>query len=147
VQHNLGLQVAREQMRRFKKAVAIASRELGAISPFIHASCSAAALLFRETDFTLAWVGISMSGHRPSRETRLSWSIEDRDTGLQVQPVLTWEALGGQFQTVEADESVGYGRTWTARRPSCLAVVPVGYADGYSRTLGNRSRVVIGGRS
>ena len=138
---------ARIQLQRFHKTLDVVKKELGEIPPFIHASCSAAALLFRETDFTLARVGISMYGHWPSRETRLSWSMEHQDDGVHLIPVLSWKAMVGQLQPVERDESVGYGRTWTARRSSQLAVIPVGYADGYSRALGNRSRVLISGRS
>jgi alanine racemase len=138
---------ARIQLQRFHKTLDVVKKELGEIPPFIHASCSAAALLFRETDFTLARVGISMYGHWPSRETRLSWSMEHQDDGVHLIPVLSWKAMVGQLQPVERDESVGYGRTWTARRSSQLAVIPVGYADGYSRALGNRSRVLIRGRS
>jgi len=138
---------ARVQLQRFREALDVVRRELRELPPFIHASCSAAALLFRETDFTLARVGISMYGHWPSRETRLSWSMEHQGDGVNLQPVLTWKTLVGQLQHVARDESVGYGRTWTARRPSQLAVIPVGYADGYSRSLGNRGRVLIRGRS
>jgi len=138
---------ARRQLDRFRAALEVAKTELGELPPHIHASCSAAALLFRETDFTLARVGISMYGHWPSRETRLSWNLEHGEDRLELRPVLTWKATVGQIQTVETNESVGYGRTWTARRPSQLAVIPVGYADGYSRVLGNRSRVLIDGRS
>ena len=138
---------ARVQLQRFREALEVVQRELKELPPYIHASCSAAALLFRETDFTLARVGISMYGHWPSRETRLSWSMEHQGDGVNLHPVLTWKTLVGQFQLVDRGESVGYGRTWTARRPSQLAVSPVGYADGYSRSLGNRGRVLIRGRS
>jgi alanine racemase len=138
---------ARLQLQRFEDALGVVRRETGELPPFIHASCSAAALLFRETDFTLARVGISMYGHWPSRETRLSWLMDHQDDGMHLRPVLTWKALVGQLQSVERDESVGYGRTWTALRDSQLAVIPVGYADGYSRALGNRGRVLIRGRS
>jgi alanine racemase len=138
---------ARTQLQNFHDALDVAKGAIGALPPFIHASCSAAALLFRETDFTLARVGISMYGHWPSRETRLSWNLEHKGGGLQLKPVLTWKAIVGQLQPVERDASVGYGRTWTARRPSQLAVIPVGYADGYSRALGNRARTLIRGRS
>jgi len=138
---------ARVQLQRFREALEVVQRELKGLPPYIHASCSAAALLFRETDFTLARVGISMYGHWPSRETRLSWSMEHQGDGVNLHPVLTWKTLVGQFQLVDRGESVGYGRTWTARRPSQLAVIPVGYADGYSRSLGNRGRVLIRGRS
>jgi alanine racemase len=137
---------ARRQMSIFQRAIELGHRELGEKAPHIHASCSAAALLFRETDFTLARVGISMYGHWPSRETRLSWTLEHQPSALDLRPVLSWKALIGQLQTVKRGESVGYGRTWSAGRPSQLAVIPVGYADGYSRALGNRSRVVIRGR-
>jgi alanine racemase len=138
---------ARVQLQRFHDALEVVRRELGKLPAHIHASCSAAALLFRETDFTLARVGISMYGHWPSRETRLSWAMEHRGDGVKLQPVLTWKTLVGQLQAVARDESVGYGRTWTAQRSSQLAVIPVGYADGYSRALGNRGRVLIRGRS
>jgi alanine racemase len=138
---------ARCQLARFHDALEIFTSECGAIPPFIHASCSAAALLLRETDFTLVRVGISMYGHWPSRETRLSWMINHDNAGHELRPALSWRATVGQIQHVAVDESVGYGRTWTARRPSQLAVIPVGYADGYSRCLGNRSRVLIHGRS
>ena len=138
---------ARVQLQRFREALEVVQRELKELPPYIHASCSAAALLFRETDFTLARVGISMYGHWPSRETRLSWSMEHQGDGVNLHPVLTWKTLVGQFQLVDRGESVGYGRTWTARRPTQLAVIPVGYADGYSRSLGNRGRVLIRGRS
>jgi alanine racemase len=137
---------ARHQMRRFEAAVEIMTSELGAEPPYIHASCSAAALLFRETDFSLVRVGISMYGHWPSRETRLSWTLEHRGTAFDLRPVMTWKTLVGQIQPVEHGESVGYGRTWTAARRSIIAVLPVGYSDGYSRALGNRSRVIIRGR-
>jgi alanine racemase len=137
----------RIQLQRFHRALDVIRDELGEYPPFIHCSCSAAALLFRETDFTLSRVGISMYGHWPSRETRLSWILSHRGSGFQLRPALAWKATVSQLQTVETDESVGYGRTWTARRPSQLAVIPVGYADGYSRSLGNRSRVLIRGRS
>lgn len=138
---------ARLQLQRFEDALTVVRRECGELPPYVHASCSAAALLFRETDFTLSRIGISMYGHWPSRETRLSWSMAHQEDGMHLRPVLSWKALVGQLQPVARDESVGYGRTWTASRSSLLAVIPVGYADGYSRALGNRSRVLIRGRS
>ena len=77
----------------------------------------------------------------------MSWTLEHKGGGLQLKPVLTWKTIVGQLQPVERDASVGYGRTWTAGRRSQLAIIPVGYADGYSRALGNRARTLIRGRS
>ena len=87
-----------------------------------------------------------MYGHWPSRETRLSWTLEHGRDGLELRPVLSWRTCVGQLQPVAKGESVGYGRTWTALRETVLGVVPVGYSDGYPRALGNRSRVVVRGR-
>ena len=136
---------ARTQLDRFHRALELAEDRLGGVPPFIHAACSAASLLFRETDFTLARVGISIYGHWPSRETRLSWILEHGRGGIELRPTLSWRAVVGQLQRVAKGETVGYGRSWTALRDTVLAVIPVGYADGYSRALGNRARVVVVG--
>jgi alanine racemase len=136
---------AQQQLRSFLQAVETLSGELGGRPPYIHAACSAAALLFRETNFTMARIGISMYGHWPSRETQLSWTLDHGRDGVQLKPVLSWKALVGQIQEVAAGETVGYGRTWTALRPTRLAVVPVGYSDGYPRRLGNQARALVGG--
>ena len=136
---------ARLQLERFNAAVETARRALGETPAWIHASCSAAALLFREADFTLARVGIGLYGHWPSRETQLSWILEHGRNGLGLRPALTWKARVGQLQDVPVGGTVGYGRTWSALRPTRLAVLPTGYADGYPRELGNRARALVRG--
>lgn len=147
IEDTLEHEFARTQLERFHRAVERATGLVGGEPPFVHAACSAASLLFRETDFTMARVGISMYGHWPSRETRLSWILEHGRDGLRLRPVLSWRAVVGQLQRVAKGESVGYGRTWTALRDTVLGVIPVGYADGYSRALGNRARVGVRGRA
>jgi alanine racemase len=136
---------ARRQLDLFADAVATLGRELGSNVPYVHAACSAASLLFRETDFNLARIGISMYGHWPSRETRLTWILDHGRDGVKLEPSLEWRTVIGQLQRVATGETVGYGRTWRALRPTVLAVLPVGYADGYPRALGNRARVLAGG--
>ena len=136
---------AQEQLRCFRDVEAALADAVGARVRWRHVACSAAALLFREADCTLARLGIAMYGHWPSRETRLSWSMDSRHGDLKLEPSLTWKSVVGQIQIVKQGETVGYGRTWRALRPTRLAVVPVGYADGYPRVLGNRARVLIGG--
>ncbi len=147
IEDTLEHEFARAQLDRFNAALERTTRLLGEVPPFVHAACSAASLLFRETDFSMARVGISLYGHWPSRETKLSWVLEHGRDGFQLRPVLSWRAMVGQLQTVAKGESVGYGRTWTALRETVLGVIPVGYADGYPRVLGNRSRVGIRGRA
>lgn len=146
IEDTLKHEFARHQLDLFHDAVDALKRALNSEPPYIHAACSAAALLFPETDFTLARIGISMYGHWPSRETELTWILDHGRDGLRLEAVLSWRTVVGQIQRVEKGETVGYGRTWTALRSTRLAVLPVGYADGYGRCLGNRSRVIIRGR-
>jgi len=146
IEDTLEHEFARRQLELFGDAIAILRRELGGEVPYVHAACSAASLLFRETDFNLARIGISMYGHWPSRETRLTWILDHGRDGVKLEPTLSWRTVIGQLQRASTGESVGYGRTWRALRPTLLAVLPVGYADGYARALGNRARVLMGGR-
>jgi alanine racemase len=138
---------ARRQLAQFDDVMSAIRRLLGGDPPFVHAACSAAALLMRQADYSMVRVGISMYGHWPSRETRLSWILEHGGRDVELRPVASWKAHVGQIQRVRKGETVGYGRSWTALRPSRLAVLPVGYSDGYPRVLGNRSRVAIGGHA
>ncbi len=146
IEDTLEHEFARLQIRQFEAAVEALRVELGGEPAFVHAACSAAALLFRETDFNLIRLGISAYGHWPSRETRVTWMLDHGRDLMELRPVLGWRATIGQIQEVEKSESVGYGRTWTALRATRLAVLPVGYADGYTRSLGNRARVLVHGR-
>jgi len=136
---------AREQLRVFQQALEEINR-LGVQPRWIHAACSAAALLFPETHFNMSRIGISMYGHWSSRETRLSWKMTHGPDFLNLSPVATWKTRIGQLLDVGAGETVGYGRSWRASRPTRVAVLPVGYADGYARVLGNRSRVLVDGQ-
>ena len=51
-----------------------------------------------------------------------------------------------QLRTIRPGETVSYNRTFVAKRPSTIAVLPIGYADGYSRRLSNQGFVLIKGR-
>jgi alanine racemase len=146
IEDTLEHEFARRQLEKFGDAVAELRRQLGEDVPYIHSACSAASLLFRETDFTLARIGISMYGHWPSRETRLTWILDHGSNGVKLRPALQWRTVIGQIQHAQTGDTVGYGRTWRALRPTRLAVLPVGYADGYPRALGNRARVLVDGR-
>jgi alanine racemase len=147
IEDTLEHEFARRQLDRFREVVDRMTRALGETPLYVHTACSAAVLLFRQTDFSMVRLGISMYGHWPSRETKLSWILEHGRDAFQLRPVLSWRSIVGQLQRVAKGESVGYGRTWTALRDTVLGVIPVGYADGYPRSLGNRSRVGVRGRA
>ncbi|MGZ6029430.1 MAG: alanine racemase, partial [Myxococcaceae bacterium] len=134
------------QLERFRGALAAVRDRVGPV-PVVHAACSAAALLFREADFNMVRVGISLYGHWPSKETHLSWLLEHGRDGVKLQPALAWRARVGQVKDVAAGAPVGYGLSYRPTRASRIAVLPVGYAEGYPRALSSRGRVLLHGRA
>ena len=137
---------AQGQLRAFRAAVEAVRERVGPV-PWVHAACSAAALLFREADFTMARVGVSLYGHWPSKETYLSWLLAHGRDSVRLEPALSWRVRVGQVKSVPEGAPVGYGLTYRPTRATRVAVLPVGYADGYPRALSNRSRVLVRGRS
>ncbi|MBI4917761.1 MAG: alanine racemase [Acidobacteria bacterium] len=135
---------ARGQLDRFRAAVAAVEEAVGPV-PHVHAACSAAALLFREADFSMARVGISLYGHWPSKETHLSWLLAHGRDGVKLEPALSWRVVVGQVKDVPRGSPIGYGLTFRPTRASRIAVLPVGYADGYPRSLSNRASVLLRG--
>ncbi len=65
---------------------------------------------------------------------------------LPLQPALTWKTRVAFAKTIPAGTPVSYGRTWKASSPTTVATLPVGYADGYPRTLSNRGQALFRGR-
>jgi alanine racemase len=135
---------AKGQLDRFRAAVAAVEEAVGPV-PYVHAACSAAALLFREADFSMARVGISLYGHWPSKETHLSWLLAHGRDGVKLEPALSWRVVVGQVKDVPRGSPIGYGLTFRPTRDSRVAVLPVGYADGYPRSLSNRASVLLRG--
>ncbi len=110
-----------------------------------HMSCSAAALLWERSHRAIVRVGIGAYGVWPSKETRVSVRQQGRPE-LVLRPALTWKVMISQVRDVPAGQTVGYGRTWKAMTDSRIAVLPVGYADGWPRALSGRGHVLVGGR-
>jgi alanine racemase len=135
---------AREQLNRFQRTL-VRIREAGFPVPMPNTACSAAAILFPESHFGMARVGVSSYGIWPSKETKVSSSHLD-GAQMDLRPVLAWKTRVAQVRKVPRGQYVGYGCTWRAPVDSTLAVLPVGYADGYDRGISNVGHVLIGGQ-
>lgn len=122
-------------------------REAGFTAVKLHTACSAAILLFPETYFDMVRLGISQYGLWPSRETFVSYKIRFSKNGEDIlKPVLSWKTRIGQLKNVQSNQNIGYGGTYQTTRSSRLAVLPIGYADGYDRGLSNQSYVLLHGK-
>jgi len=134
---------AESQLARFTEGVERVAAA-GAAPTVRHTACSAAAILFPRTHFDMARVGIGLYGLWPSRETLVS-ARERGLVGFALRPVMTWKVLVAQVKDVPAGGFVGYGRTWRAQRRTRIAVLPVGYFEGFSRALSSRAHVLVRG--
>jgi len=143
IEDTLNHEFARLQIERFNAAVRCAEGIAGRI-PLVHTACTAAALLFPSTHFTMLRTGIGLYGLWPSRETLLS--VREKGVPVDFHPVLTWKTKVVQIKWLPEGSYVGYGCSYRTTRRTLLGVLPVGYADGYDRALGNRAHVLVRGR-
>ena len=109
----------------------------GITIPLVHVANSAAIVRYPQSHFSLVRPGIMLYGYHTLPETVPC---------PELQPVLSLRTTVMQVRTIKPGETVSYNRTFVAKRPSTIAVLPVGYADGYSRRLSNKGFVLIEGK-
>jgi alanine racemase len=126
----------RLQQQRFDDAVATARRR-GLAPRYLHLANSPGLLTRVEAHYHLVRPGLLLYGVAPAPGMA--------DT-LGLEPVMRVRTEVLFVKDLPPGEAVSYGRTWAAARPSRIATLPVGYADGYSRLLSNRASVLVHGR-
>ncbi|HSB45486.1 MAG TPA: alanine racemase [Nitrospira sp.] len=112
-------------------------RKHGLIIPAIHAANSAAIVRFPQAHFSLVRPGIMLYGYH---------TLPNNIPAPTLKPVLSLRTTVMQLRTIQPGDSVSYNRTFVASRKTRIAVLPIGYADGYSRRLSNKALVLIKGR-
>lgn len=110
-----------------------------------HSAASAPALILPESRQDWIRVGISLYGFWPSSSTRLSARTIFSEMP-EFRPALSWRTRIVHINRVGEGVDVGYGCTHRTTAPTTIAVLPVGYYEGYDRSLSNRSHVLIRGR-
>jgi alanine racemase len=126
---------AREQLKRFDRAVR-AVRDAGIEVPCVHTANSAAVLSLPESHYDMVRPGIMLYGAPPSAEV---------GADADLKPVMTLKTRVGHLFDLAVGESVSYGRRFVAQRPSRIATLPIGYADGWSRLLSNKGSALVCG--
>ena len=106
--------------------------------PFCHVSNSPAILLHPQFRLDGVRAGDILYGLNPVEDE--IWAKED------FRQVMHWYTQVAMVKTVPAGTQVGYGGTYTTQRPTAIATIPIGFADGYNRRLSNRGKVRIHGQ-
>ncbi len=132
------------QLARFNEAFK-RLEQAGFNVPIRHCANSAATILFPKTHFEMVRTGIANYGMWPSNETYLSY-LQNGKNDFVLSPALSWKAKIGQIKVVPAGEYIGYGLTYKTGHETKLAIIPVGYYDGYDRGVSNMAYVLIHGK-
>ena len=129
--------MAREQMERFLKIrKLLADRQV--IVPIVHCSNSAAIIDLPEANMDVVRAGISLYGMWPSDEVQKE--------NLDLKPVLSLKSRIVFLKDLEPDRTISYGATYKTNGWQRIATIPVGYGDGYPRSLSNQGYVLIHGK-
>lgn len=124
-----------QQLQRFTKlAGELKQRYPGLLC---HTANSAATLREPRAHFDMVRTGIALYGLAPSNDDPFKEGL---------RPAMKFASYVADVREAVPGESVGYGRTWYALELTRIGIVPVGYADGVRRSLGNRGEVLVAGR-
>jgi alanine racemase len=108
----------------------------GITIPLTHIACSAAITTGNLFHHNAVRLGISLYGLYPNLNKKI----------LSLKPVLSWYTTVIQVKTVPSGTKIGYGGTFTTKKSTRIAILPIGYFDGYDRKLSNRGHVLIRGK-
>lgn len=128
------LEATRHQLGLFQKVLARVKAR-GFQPRFVHMANSAAVLRMPETHFDAVRPGIALFGVSPVSSV-----------GSDLKPVIRIRTEIVSTRTIEAGQAIGYGHAWRATRPSVIATVAMGYADGLDRKLSNNGHALVRGR-
>jgi alanine racemase len=130
----------RRQLDQFQDVVAWLTAA-GIRAPVRHAANSAAALLWPESHLDMVRFGIALYGFWPGPAVQRASAKP-----VMFRPVMTWKTRVAAVKEVSCGCHVGYSGSYVTTRDSRIAVLPLGYYDGYGRSLSNRGQVLIHGR-
>jgi alanine racemase len=125
--------IVQQQHQRFQHAIA-EIRRVGIPLPKLHLANSAATLADRDLHYDMVRVGLSAYGLYPAPHLQ---------SAVDLQAVLQVRARVTQVKTIPAGTGVSYGYKFIAQKPTRIAVVGIGYADGVPRNLSNRMQVIL----
>ena len=124
---------ARMQLARFQHVLQCIEEE-HMRPPLVHAANSAAIFSLPEAHFDMVRPGIALYGLDPSNEVRLA---------AEFRPALSFKTQVAQVKDIPEGESISYGCAFTTNRSTRVAILPVGYADGFRRAPTNWGSVLV----
>ena len=111
-----------------------------------HTACSAAALRYPKFQMDMVRLGIIQYGFFPNKEILIEYLTKKKMTQNPLKRLISWKSHVMDVKKVKTGEFVGYGTSYLANSDLKIAIIPVGYAHGFSRNLSNQGIVLINGQ-
>lgn len=124
------------QLSRFQEVISYFDK-YSLNPPIKHISNSGAILQLAEANLDMVRPGIMLFGVYPSDQIKKT---------VKVKPALTWRSLVVYFKVIKAGNAVGYGLTYTPDHNIRAVTIPVGYGDGYFRSMSHKAKVLLNGK-
>ena len=133
------------QIKRFRVMVNL-FRSRSYEPDMVHVASSAATITYPAFQFDMVRIGILQYGYWPSKETFIHYISRRKDKKDPLNRIISWRSSIMAVKQVKQGEFVSYGTTYLATEDKTIAIIPTGYAHGYSRSLSNSGRVLIRGQ-
>lgn len=111
-----------------------------------HTACSAASVVYPKSRMDMVRIGIMQYGFWPSRETFAYYIKSKRNREDPLHRLIAWKSKVMSIKQVKEAEFIGYGTSYLTGSEQTIAIVPIGYANGYGRALSNQGKVIIRGK-
>ncbi len=110
-----------------------------------HMASSSATIRYTNSQMDLVRIGILQYGFFPTQEILVHYLTKKKIRESPLQRIISWKTRVMDIKNVKAGEFVGYGTSYFTNQPKRIALLPVGYSSGYSRSLSNQGKVLING--
>lgn len=127
------IEYTKNQQKLFKTAVSYINKD----NLIVCSQNSAGGVFYSDFSGDLVRLGIIMYGQKPDAALTMPFELK---------PVMSLKSVVSHIKTIHKGDSVSYGRTFVAEKDTVVATVPIGYADGYHRTLSNKADMIVGGK-
>ncbi|MDA3885133.1 MAG: alanine racemase [Candidatus Delongbacteria bacterium] len=134
----------KRQISNFKTFVKIMNKN-NIFSEYTHLANSAATISYPSSKFNMVRIGIMQYGFWSSKETFLRYSFDNKDLVNPLERIISMKSQVMSIKRVKKGEFVSYSTIYLAQNDVKIAVVPIGYSNGYSRSFTNRGRILIRG--
>lgn len=132
---------AQKQIDTYSEVVSIFNKYgLSKIQTHISATSGVLAYEMGSAKNSIVRIGIGLYGMWPSAELQRKWQGK-----IDIKPAIRWVSHIAQVKKLPKDHTIGYGLSYKTVRPMTVAVIPVGYSDGLTRSLSNIGEFIIGG--